>query len=419
MAEKNSLWRNIRNKAAQNKRTGATPKKPTTEMIRQERKIKAKHPDGGTVKRGFLEEREFRREYDKYADATGNSPNPNDVEHYYNYSQLYDDTGGIMPHMSNDLHLPSEYKELGHPNRFINGIDTTKEYAEGGYYPTQGPGKALFKGYPDGGKIKKDLYGTPIESSIVNDPSVNRSYYDSRLDQIILGTDYDNELDQEYKDKIIAHENYHAGQYKNDRSTLLPIKDIPYKKPSMASTDDVYYEYHNRKPTEAQIAINEFKKNNPGFNAVPDDIIFNNIVDPEQYLDTSTMEGEAKFYEDLGADVSKLQYRNGGYMYPDGGSKSPVKDLTYIPPTRQDSLDVLNNTLAINNYYLRNNYKSNPDVPLTKENRKVLEEHFTKKEIEDMENSLSPKNYLNNLERSRNSYKDLLEKKYKEKNINK
>lgn len=39
--EKNSLWKNIRNKAAQNKKTGATPKKPTKEMLAQERNIKA------------------------------------------------------------------------------------------------------------------------------------------------------------------------------------------------------------------------------------------------------------------------------------------------------------------------------------------------------------------------------------------
>ena len=38
--EKNSLWKNIRNKAAENKRTGTTPKKPTSEMLKQERKIK-------------------------------------------------------------------------------------------------------------------------------------------------------------------------------------------------------------------------------------------------------------------------------------------------------------------------------------------------------------------------------------------
>ena len=49
MAEKNSLWKNIRNKAKQNRASGATPKKPTTEMLRQERKIKAQKANGGPV----------------------------------------------------------------------------------------------------------------------------------------------------------------------------------------------------------------------------------------------------------------------------------------------------------------------------------------------------------------------------------
>jgi hypothetical protein len=40
--EKNSLWSNIRKKAQQNKATGAKPKKPTPEMLKQEAKIKAK-----------------------------------------------------------------------------------------------------------------------------------------------------------------------------------------------------------------------------------------------------------------------------------------------------------------------------------------------------------------------------------------
>lgn len=44
--EKNSLWKNIRNKAKQNKRTGATPKKPTAEMLKQERKINSKMMGG-------------------------------------------------------------------------------------------------------------------------------------------------------------------------------------------------------------------------------------------------------------------------------------------------------------------------------------------------------------------------------------
>ena len=57
--EKNSLWKNIRNKAKENKRTGNTPKKPTAEMLKQESKIKANSkmmggmlPDVGKMKYG-------------------------------------------------------------------------------------------------------------------------------------------------------------------------------------------------------------------------------------------------------------------------------------------------------------------------------------------------------------------------------
>ena len=39
--EKNSLWKNIRNKAAENKRTGKKSNEPTDKMLKQERKIKA------------------------------------------------------------------------------------------------------------------------------------------------------------------------------------------------------------------------------------------------------------------------------------------------------------------------------------------------------------------------------------------
>ncbi len=38
----NSLWNNIRVKGEMNKRTGAKPKPPTKEMLKQERKIKSK-----------------------------------------------------------------------------------------------------------------------------------------------------------------------------------------------------------------------------------------------------------------------------------------------------------------------------------------------------------------------------------------
>jgi len=36
------LWDNLRSKAAQNKKTGAKPKAPTKEILKQEKKIKSK-----------------------------------------------------------------------------------------------------------------------------------------------------------------------------------------------------------------------------------------------------------------------------------------------------------------------------------------------------------------------------------------
>jgi hypothetical protein len=36
------LWDNLRNKATENKRTGAKPKQPTKEMLAQDKKIKSK-----------------------------------------------------------------------------------------------------------------------------------------------------------------------------------------------------------------------------------------------------------------------------------------------------------------------------------------------------------------------------------------
>ena len=177
-----------------------------------------------------------------------------------------------------------------------------------------------------------DLYGTPIIANIVNNPNLEGSYYDSRLNQIMLGKDYD-EMDDYGKERVIAHENFHAGQYKKGYSTLLPRRTT-YKEPSMVTNDETYYAYHNRKFQETQDMIDEFKSENKSFNFVPDDIVYNNVVRGEQYYNSSTMEGEAKFYEDLGADISdnnqairdsKTQYKYGGSMLDKSKKLNKVK----------------------------------------------------------------------------------------------
>jgi len=167
--------------------------------------------------------------------------------------------------------------------------------------------------YADGGPLKKDLYDNPIESKIVNDPTSDRSYYDTRLDQIMLGTDYD-QMDDYSRERLLAHENFHGKQFKKGYSTLLPTRTT-YKEPSMVSNDETYYTYHNRQRTEIKKLNSDFKKENNSFNFVPDDIVFDKVTDTAQYYDPTTIEGEAKFYEDLGADISEENKNNTEYKY--------------------------------------------------------------------------------------------------------
>jgi hypothetical protein len=221
MAEKNSLWKNIRKKAEQNRRTGATPKKPTTEMLRQEKKIKAKK-------------------------------------------------------------------------------------------------------YQDGGPVKTDRYGNPIDAKVEINPNYINSEYDPRTNTIYLGQDY-NDLDDYWKSKILAHENYHAFQFNDGYSTELPY-DVPYKKPAMPTTDDEFYGYHNRKINESFRGIDKFKKDSE-FQFVPDEVVFDKAVNENLYNDPTTLEGEARNYERSGEFTSEenflktleQQKAKGGYMYANGG----------------------------------------------------------------------------------------------------
>ena len=61
---RNSLYNNIRTKAG-------SGKKPTKEMLEQERKIKAKYPDGGPLK------------YDMYGAPMESNIQPSNVERSY------------------------------------------------------------------------------------------------------------------------------------------------------------------------------------------------------------------------------------------------------------------------------------------------------------------------------------------------
>jgi hypothetical protein len=189
------------------------------------------------------------------------------------------------------------------------------------------------KKYPDGGPSKKDRYNNPIDAKVEVNPKYTGSEYDPRTNTIYLGQDY-NESDDYWKSRILAHENYHAFQFKDGYSTELPY-DVPYKKPELPTTDDEFYGYHNRKVNEVFRAVDKFK-NNSEFQFVPDDIIIDKKIHSEIYNDPTTLEGEARTYESTGEFTSEenflktleeQQYKYGGNMkkkfkkkYADGGA---------------------------------------------------------------------------------------------------
>lgn len=62
------------------------------------------------------------------------------------------------------------------------------------------------------------MYGSPINAPIQY-KDIQRSFYDSRRGLINLGNDYKN-MSPQYQEKVIAHENRHDWQYKNDRGNF-------------------------------------------------------------------------------------------------------------------------------------------------------------------------------------------------------
>lgn len=65
-------------------------------------------------------EKAFRKDYAALAKKLDIDPDPNDPRHFYNYRAAWTDNNMKAV----DGHLPSQYKVTGHPDRFIDGIDT-------------------------------------------------------------------------------------------------------------------------------------------------------------------------------------------------------------------------------------------------------------------------------------------------------
>jgi hypothetical protein len=70
------------------------------------------------------EEELFQGWYSAWAGETRISPNPDDPRHMYDYRSAYRAGAVPMPDAQGEFHWPSEFKQEGHPNQIIDGVDT-------------------------------------------------------------------------------------------------------------------------------------------------------------------------------------------------------------------------------------------------------------------------------------------------------
>jgi len=170
----------------------------------------------------------------------------------------------------------------------------------------------------NGGMV--DKYGNPIDSKMAN-VDEPRTHYNHDLDLIKLGNDYRSKSPQEQAD-ILAHENFHSKQFRDDKYSYKDNFDAPYKRPSLVNTDEIKYNYYNRKGIEIGSDIENFKNQNPDFRTVPDDLIYDSIIDNQQYNNPYSLEGGADYYMKTGN--LPPQYKNGGTigldLFANGGS---------------------------------------------------------------------------------------------------
>ena len=150
-----------------------------------------------------------------------------------------------------------------------------------------------------------DMYGNPINAPIQH-KDIPRSFYDSRRGLINLGNDYKN-MSPQQQEKVVAHENRHAWQYKNDRSNFeithnseFAFNERLQKKPNIINTDEIFNKYHDRQQKETDLELADFKKQNPQFSFMPNQILYDKGFSDGLYDNKFALEGEAQYYENTG-----------------------------------------------------------------------------------------------------------------------
>jgi hypothetical protein len=418
MAEKNSLWKNIRNKAAQNKRTGATPKKPSAEMLRQERKIKSKQyavggpfdVDGGTkvLKRDDLyiaptlpefevvaespQWLKYKNEYDK------TNPKSKYINKYLTpFARFIGNDENNYPKRLDDEYNTDLYSS--YTDKLLNDFSfefTDKEQELVDKYAKTERDKQLYKFLKEKEKPKnkkEDLieYGT----GLVLDTAVDQlsgeleSFRGNTYADKILKLPALNKLMAAYEflyqgrpltaaselvktkgslpvDALInaAQENPTGYDIKTLEDNTIPsvrlgalknsqiISDIGKEIVASGETkDSKWYNRHYNLPALLDAGENFNKKYGVSQNDFTE-FIENYMVGRNKSY-KQTLDAYEKYLQ-----TTTNKKAEGGYMYAEGDFIDPPDGvIRFNEPTRQDSLNVLNNAIKVNNYYNNKKYK--------------------------------------------------------------
>lgn len=222
--------------------------------------------------------------------------NPGEADYFANH---YKEVAPMMKH----------YNKLAMGGSIPGSVDFSYPRTKG--IPSEGP---YAKKTLPSAQTGKDIHGNPFIGKEVHDPKETRSHYDPRLNIMHIGTDYDTWAN---KDKLLAHENYHAIQHSQDRDNF----DIAHntddaqwaqmqKRPEVMSTNGVWNNFYNRGNIENDQDYSNYINNNPESRMINSDVLFDKVLDNERYYIPDNQEGEAKRYEETGIK----SFQNGGEM---------------------------------------------------------------------------------------------------------
>jgi hypothetical protein len=330
------LWDNIR----ANRGSG---RKPTAEMLRQERKIKAQkkedggwldaYDDGSWVMDGAIPTPTTPSYYPDYPDRTlttrqmgtpkapmyaagatvwtkqdtplwaAGTPTPTSTQANYKNSRA------ISPESA----IP--YPEVTYPKsaRYFTQAPVMQ-----GYNPYNGPMRLHA---PDttrmdkGGKVKKDKYSSipriGLRYPTIIKGSFDSSYYSPSEETIYLSN---NDKDP----ASLQHELFHHWQKLRGDLEVPEEQSGPIKKPSIVEKNaDSYY---NRRDVDLKDAYQNFTQSYPSFLNVPFNLLYNKELNPAMYYYPKYAEGEAEEYEKYvqqGNTPVFPYFKQGGRVTPD------------------------------------------------------------------------------------------------------